>query len=274
MVVLSQDMLSYEPGVMQYFGYGLARIRLLAILFIQNATFRHAQGVIFLTKYASKLIQKSSGSLKSIAYIPHGVDAQFYKKLDIYKIKHGYHKQIRCIYISNAEMYKHQWVVVKAISILRKQGYDVVLALVGGGKGPALELINDAIKSEDPNSLFIEQLAFLPHKELPDLLASSDLSIFASSCENMPVTLLESMAVGIPIACSDRGPMPEVLESGGVYFNPENAESIAAAIEKIILDDQLREGIVKRAKELAEHYSWERCSKETFSFVVKTFNIK
>ena len=271
MVVLSQDMLSYEPGVMQYFGYGLARIRLLAILFIQNAAFRHARGVIFLTKYAGKLIQKSCGPLKSIAYIPHGIDAQFYKKLDIDKIKLGYRKQIRCIYISNAEMYKHQWVVVKAISILRKSGYDVFLTLVGGGKGPALELMNEAIKSEDPEGSYIEQLAFLPHKELPDILASSDLSIFASSCENMPVTLLESMASGIPISCSDRGPMPDVLESGGVYFDPFNAESIAISIEKIILDPDLRLHIAVRAKELANLYSWEKCSKETFSFIVQTY---
>jgi hypothetical protein len=77
MVALSQDMLSYEPGVMQYFGYGLSRLRLLAILAIQNLAFRRSEGVIFLTRYAGRVIQKSCGALGCVTHIPHGVDAVF-----------------------------------------------------------------------------------------------------------------------------------------------------------------------------------------------------
>ena len=83
----------------------------------------------------------------------------------------------------------------------------------------------------------------------------------------MPNTLLEAMAVGLPIACSTRGPMPEVLEDGGVYFDPEDADSIAAAVEKIITDEKLRLSIAKRAKTLSEKYSWARCASETWDFV-------
>ncbi|MDO8344186.1 MAG: glycosyltransferase [Cellvibrio sp.] len=77
MIVLSQDMLSYEPGVMKYFGYSKARLRLIAILFLQNRAFRFADGVIFLTKYAAKIIQKSCGPLSRVAFIPHGVGSNF-----------------------------------------------------------------------------------------------------------------------------------------------------------------------------------------------------
>jgi glycosyltransferase involved in cell wall biosynthesis len=271
MVILSQDMLSYEPGVMRYFRFGFARLRLIAILYLQNAAFRNAQGVIFLTRYAAKLIQKSCGPLSSIAYIPHGVDSQFNLIINKDKLRNNFNGNINCIYVSNAEMYKHQWVVVEAIAMLKKAGYNLTLTLVGGGKGPAQKLIDNTINKFDPKETFIKKLSFLPHNKLPDILAKSDLSIFASSCENMPVTLLESMAAGLPIACSNRGPMPEILEDGGVYFDPFNVESIAYSIEKIILDSDLRLKIAVRAKELANLYSWERCSKETFSFVVQTY---
>ncbi len=270
-VILSQDMLSYEPGVMRYFGFGFARLRLLAILYIQNAAFRNAQSVIFLTRYAAELIQKSCGSLSSITHIPHGVDSQFNLNINKDKLCNNFTGLIKCIYVSNAEMYKHQWVVVEAIALLKKSGLNLSLTLVGGGKGPAQKLLNNTINKLDPQRTFIKQLSFLPHNKLPDILANSDISIFASSCENMPVTLLESMAAGLPIACSDRGPMPEVLQDGGVYFDPFNAESIAHAIEKIILDNKLRSNIAARAKELANFYSWERCSNETFSFIIQTY---
>ncbi len=110
-------------------------------------------------------------------------------------------------------------------------------------------------------------LGFVPHDDLPSLLADADLFVFASSCENMPNTLVEAMAIGLPIACSDRGPMPEVLRDGGVYFDPENAESIATAIETLIRDPGLRMSVAKRAKGLSGQYSWARCAAETWSFL-------
>jgi glycosyltransferase involved in cell wall biosynthesis len=270
MVVLSQDMLSYEPGVMRHFGYGLARVRLLAIFTVQNLAFRRAVGVIFLTRYAGKIIQRSCGLLPAIAYIPHGVDAVFKHSQSVSSWTALGERPIRCIYVSNTEMYKHQWVVVEAISLLRKRGYNLVLSLVGGGKGRAQQLLQEAVAVYDPTGMFIKQLEFLSHAEVPSLLAEADLFVFASSCENLPVTLLEAMAVGLPIACSNRGPMPEVLADAGVYFNPEDAESVAEAIEQIIQSPALRLAIAQRAKALSQQYSWKRCADETFAFIAET----
>ena len=270
MVVLSQDMLSYEPGVMRYFGYGFARFRLLAILALQNMAFRRSAGVIFLTRYAANVIQHSCGLLPVVAYIPHGVDAVFKQTQVVNTWPEGDERSLACLYVSNAEMYKHQWVVVDAISRLRKCGYNLTLTLVGGGKGPAQQLLQNMITDLDPERIFVKQLEFLPHASLPEILGQADLFIFASSCENMPVTLVEAMAVGLPIACSDRGPMPEVLADGGVYFNPEDADSIASAIEQIIQSPALRVAIAERAKVLSQQNNWKRCADETFAFVAET----
>ena len=61
--------------------------------------------------------------------------------------------------------------------------------------------------------------------------------------------------------------MPEVLKDGGVYFDPENADSIADAITTIILDTNLRDNIASRAKILSEQYSWEKCATETWTLL-------
>lgn len=60
--------------------------------------------------------------------------------------------------------------------------------------------------------------------------------------------------MGLPIACSNRGPMPKVLAEGGVYFDPEDTDSIPVAVEK-------------RARTLSEKYPWARCALETWEFV-------
>src|SRR5690606_24895104 len=127
---------------------------------------------------------------------------------------------------SNAAPYKHQWHVVEAIAKARAQGADLSLFLVGGGKGAAQQRLEDAIKRHDPKGEFVKQVEFLEHAKIPAVIAEADVFVFASSCENLPITLLEGMAAGLPIACSDRGPMPEVLQDGGAYFDPEDPEAI------------------------------------------------
>jgi len=80
------------------------------------------------------------------------------------------------------------------------------------------------------------------------------------------------MAVGLPIACSERGPMPEVLKDAGVFFDPENSDSIGLAIERLIKNDSERILNAKRAKELALKYSWKSCSDLTWNYLIKNIN--
>ena len=77
--------------------------------------------------------------------------------------------------------------------------------------------------------------------------------------------------MGLPIASSNRSSIPETLQDGGLYFDPENPVEIAASVEKIILDPVLRGQLAHRASQLAKQYSWERYSKETWGFIVDTY---
>jgi len=65
--------------------------------------------------------------------------------------------------------------------------------------------------------------------------------------------------------------MPEVLADGGVYFDPEDADSIAEAIEQIVQSPALRLAIAQRAKVLSQQYNWKRCADETWAFVAETY---
>jgi len=57
---------------------------------------------------------------------------------------------------------------------------------------------------------------------------------------------------------------------GGVYFDPEDVESISAAVERLILNQDLRLAMGKRSAVLSERYSWERCGYETWRFLRET----
>jgi glycosyltransferase involved in cell wall biosynthesis len=153
---------------------------------------------------------------------------------------------------------------------LRNEGFNITLTLVGGGSGKAQKKLNEQILKSDPTGKFVTQLDFVPHYSLPNHLAQADVFVFASGCEAFGITLLEAMASGLPIACSNKSSLPELLVGAGTLFDPENPSEIARAIRQLIEDQQLRECVAAKARQNAEKYSWQRCSNETFSFVMES----
>ncbi|MHA8054499.1 glycosyltransferase [Aquirufa nivalisilvae] len=270
-VTMSQDMLSYEPGEMNRLTWGKERLRLLLLYFVQNKSLKNSDGVIFLTNYAANIIQGATGELSNIKIIPHGMHAIFQDIKHLKSWPSPGERDIRCIYVSNTALYKHQWHVVRAIDSLRKEGYPITLTLIGGGEGKAKNRLLEELRISDPNASFVYLQDFIRNEDIPDCLAQSDIFVFASSCENMPVTLIEGMVSGLPIACSDRGPMPEVLKNGGVYFDPENPNSISSAIKILVDNKEIREQSALLSPQIASEYSWKRCGDDTFDFITKTF---
>ncbi|MFZ5704566.1 MAG: glycosyltransferase family 4 protein [Pseudomonadota bacterium] len=268
-VTMSQDMLPFEPGEMERYAAGKARLRLQALRHVQTASLRNADGAIFLTRYAAERIGQATGPLRHVAIVPHGIDQRF---VDMpRRASPAAPKALHdCIYISNAAPYKHQWHVVEAIAQLRARGIPLRLRLVGGGSGPAMERLMAAVERHDPARDFVTLEPFVPHAEIPDLLARADIFLFASSCESMPVTLLEGMAAGLPIACSERGPMPDILQDAGAYFNPELPESIADAVGALACNPVESNAYADRAKAIAQSFSWQRCADQTFDFLLST----
>lgn len=269
-VTMSRDMLSYEPGEMRRYSWSRMWLRLLALRYVQAWSLRDADGSIFLTEYAARVIQRFTGPLRRTAIIPHGVGPEFARPAP--RTAPPRDAPWRCLYVSQADMYKHQWHVVRAFADLRRRGHDVQLVLAGGGAGEAQRRLDAEILRSDPRGEFVRQQGYVRAGDLPALLAAHDLFVFASSCENMPNTLIEGMAAGLPIACSSRGPMPEVLRDGGVYFDPEDAASIAAAVERLIVDEALRGAVSRRGAQLAAEYSWRRCAAETWAFLRETLD--
>jgi glycosyltransferase involved in cell wall biosynthesis len=268
-VTLSQDMLPFEPGEMQRYRFGLGRLRLFFLKIMYINALKTSSAVIFLTNYAASMIQRVTGPIKNYAVIPHGVNDSF-RNVSKHEFLKKDSTEIECIYVSGLAPYKHQWHVVRAIKILRDEGVSISLSLVGGGSGNSLKRLNKEIQISDPENIFVKQHPFIPISDIPNMLSKSDIFIFASSCENMPITLIEGMASGLPIACSDRGPMPEVLQDGGTFFNPESSESIKQAIYQIINDPILRQRTIKKSLNLSSEYQWSKCAEETIGFLTET----
>jgi glycosyltransferase involved in cell wall biosynthesis len=171
------------------------------------------------------------------------------------------------LYVSIVDHYKHQHIVAKAASLLRRQGYPLAIDFVGPGYRPALNKLLQAMEELDPQGEFLRYRGNVPHAELPQYYMRADAAVFASSCENMPNALLESMAAGLPIACSNRSGMPELLGDAGAYFDPESSMSIADAMRTLMDAPDKRARYARLAFERASLFSWRRSADATFAFI-------
>jgi glycosyltransferase involved in cell wall biosynthesis len=201
--------------------------------------------------------------------VPNGMDRQFCQPPREQRIigRYSDDRPFRILYVSIIDVYKHQWRVAEAVAQLRASGLPVVLDLVGPAYAPALKRLSRTLGRIDPAGEFLRYWGRVPYRDLLSHYTQADLFLFASSCENMPIILLEAMAAGLPIACSNRGPMPEVLGDGGVLFDPEDPQDIARALRAMIMSPELRAEKARASFERAQAYSWTRCARDTFPFL-------
>jgi glycosyltransferase involved in cell wall biosynthesis len=271
-VSMSRNMLPFEWGELARFGWSWITIKLCLLRATQIATLRRVDGVIFLTRYAQDVVTRAIGAASGkVIIVPHGVDSRFMSppRPQLPISQYSSKRPLRVLYVSTVDMFKHQWHVADAVSQLRNNHIPVALNLVGPAYPPALRRLNRTLKRLDPCGEFIRYIGMVPHSVLHTQYAEADLCVFASSCENMPNILLEGMASGLPIACSRRGPMPEMLGSAGVYFDPENAADIARALRELFDSPSLRARLAQASFERAQVYSWTRCASQTFEFLAQ-----
>lgn len=273
-VTMSRNMLPFDSREISRYGLSIKRLRLETLRLMQAVSFRRANGLIFLTNYARDAVLSQIGKPQGeIATIPHGVSIDFSVPVRrISRIEDSSFKfPFKIIYVSHASPYKHQWNVIEALAKLRKKfGWNLRLDMIGPlSENESVSKIYRAISLHDPES---EWAFFHGPKTKADIrmfLESADFGIFASSCENMPNVLLEKMASGLPLACSNRGPMPEILNDSGIYFDPEDVCSIMHSVEVAIKDPVLRDKYSRSASARASIFSWVRCADDTFAILRK-----
>lgn len=271
-VTMSRNLLPFEGREMRRYGPSLMLLKMLLLRWSQTRSIREADGVIFLNEYARSCVFRTAKRMRGrVAVIPHGVDRRFFlpPRKQLSAAEYGSERPLRWIYVSTIDCYKHTWNVAEAVAQLRRKRWPITLDMYGSANPTALRRLETTLTRVDPLGRHIVYRGAVRYSDLPSIYHQADAFVYASSCENMPNILLEAMAAGLPIACSQRGPMPEMLGSGGVYFDPEQPADIANAMEKLLCCDKLRARNATTAYELAQAHSWKRCAGATFAFLAR-----
>jgi glycosyltransferase involved in cell wall biosynthesis len=104
---------------------------------------------------------------------------------------------------------------------------------------------------------------WLAAEDLEGLYAIAGCAVFPSLYEGFGLPVLEAMARGVPVACSNRSSLPEVAGDAALLFDPEDLVRIRDAIERLLSEGELAARLRRAGRKRAARFTWARTAKLT-----------
>jgi glycosyltransferase involved in cell wall biosynthesis len=166
--------------------------------------------------------------------------------------------------VGNLQPRKNLVRLIEAFRML-VQSHEIDLVIVGPQRFHASEVFQAAA---GPASERIHFTGYVTDRQLAACYRCSTAFVLASLYEGFGLPVIEAMAHGIPVACSNAGALPEVCGDASVLFDPESVEAIAAAVNSILSEPDLRERLSRAGKGRAAQFSWKKTAELTHAVYV------
>lgn len=165
------------------------------------------------------------------------------------------------LFVGTIEPRKNIHTLLQAFFRIAGAHLDLHLVLVGNVGWNA-----DTVLTEMKSSIFadrIHYLNYLPYKELPYLYNGALALVYPSWYEGFGLPPLEAMQCGVPVVCSNRASLPEVIGSGGILLDPHDVNGFADVISRLITDDIFHREQMHYGLERSKQFSWKKTARET-----------
>ena len=144
-----------------------------------------------------------------------------------------------------------------------------VLVMVGSIKSdknfPALQALIKELKIESDVVL----AGYLTDQELALIYRISSLFCFLSLYEGFGLPPLEAMAVGLPVLCSNRSCLPEVVGRGGMLVDPDDIDQLVLNAERVLLDSEYAQSLSRLGVIQAKKFTWKHTAEGTLAVYQK-----
>lgn len=175
-----------------------------------------------------------------------GIDLDFF----IPKSREDHTLPYQITYVAEMSVNKNQILLIKAASILRDKGFNFHINLVGSGPNEQ-NLIN--FVKENRLETYVEFKGY--RRDVKDILQESDLIVATSLREGLPINIIESMAMALPIIATPcRGHLDLIQDQVNGYIVDYDANKIAEKVEKLLNDKSLRKRISENNIIHAQNY--------------------
>lgn len=227
---------------------------------------KNAAQIVTVSNYEKEKIQsKLKIPDKKIRTIYNACSNHFFsetsaEELETLKVKMNLPERF-ILFLGNTDPKKNLPNVLLSLAVLKKKNkLDFTLVMPDFGKENLLKLLRF-----QGNENLIENImltGYIPNNELPGLYKLSLLFLYPSLRESFGIPILEAMASGAPLICSNTSAIPEIAGEDACYVNPSNPEDIAEKIEEVLKNNSLRNQLVEYGYKRAAMFNWKKTANE------------
>lgn len=266
-VTMFRNMIPFDPELVSAMPWGLMRLRNVILKRVMLKSMNQADLTIFISDHARSVIEALT-PIPNPLTIPHGISELFREQATVPLRPDNAPEGRYILYVSRFDVYKHHDNVVEGFAALPpelRSRYTMVF--LGETNLPPFEPVRKRISALGLDDIILIGGA-VPYDSLPAWYAHADAILFASSCENCPNILLESLGAGQPVLSSNIMPMPEFGGPGIAYFSPFDPQSITLALRQTLEAPKRAAAIAAAARERSRLYDWTITADKTWKSIV------
>jgi glycosyltransferase involved in cell wall biosynthesis len=208
-----------------------------------------------------------------IRVIHLGVDARF-RSIDpgvAAGIRNQYHLPARFILaVGTIEPRKNLIALLDAYHELMQRVPDLKLVVVGK-RGWRADAFFDRLRELGLVDRVIFP-GFVPDDDLPAVYSSATVLAFPSIYEGFGLPVLEAMACGTPVVCSDTSSLPEIAAEAAILVSPDDVRGWVQALQRVVTDEPLRLDLRRRGLRRAARFTWESTARKTHAVYEEVYS--
>ncbi|TBN03619.1 glycosyltransferase [Hyunsoonleella flava] len=210
--------------------------------------FKNAHVNIAPSRYLLSFFEKAG--YKNISHIPNTIELQNYG------FKERKLNDIHLLWVRSFSNLYNPKLAVKILKLLKDDDINASLCMIGPDNDGSLKTVK---AYADSLNLDVEFTGKLSKEEWHKKAESFNIFINTSNIDNMPISIVEAMALGLPVVSTNVGGLPFLIKDyiDGILVKPDDVEAFMAAILRLKNDASLVEQITINAREKVEQFDWK-----------------
>jgi glycosyltransferase involved in cell wall biosynthesis len=223
-----------------------------------------AEAIITLSEHVRReLLERLSIQAPRVHVVAPGVSAAFQRVTETMLLEATRHKfELQSpfiLHVGTLEPRKNLIRLAQAFDKIRRDRSGPRMLVLAGENGWRYEEVYEVV-----NRLGLQhEVRFLGHVsdlELVLLYSLADVVAQPSLYEGFGFALLEAMACGAPVVCSNAGALPEVAGDAALLVTPTDTDALGTMLLRLLRNPQLRALLSKKGQAQATRFSWEACA--------------
>lgn len=169
--------------------------------------------------------------------------------------------QPRLLWVRSLAQIYNPKMALEVLKLVQEKYPSATLTMVGPPKDVSLEQVQTRARELEVEVTLTGQLS---KQQWIALSESHDIFINTTDVDNTPVSVMEAMALGLPVVSTNVGGVPYLIEDGqdGLLVPPQDPKAMAQAVFQLLEDATLVESLTRNARTKVESFDWELVKKQ------------